>query len=75
MPRIRGDTLQKPARARRVRHDHNRHGLSPLPGSDETKRQDSFARSRRGLDLFDDRPTGGFVLRSCGSTIGAIPAH
>ena len=44
--------------ARRVRRDHDRHRLSPLPGSDETRRADPFATGRRGAcDLVDNART------------------
>ena len=43
---------------RRVRRGHDRHRVSPLPGSDETRREDPFARSRRGAcDLVDNART------------------
>ena len=41
--------------ARRVRRGHDRYRLSPLPGSDETRREDPFATGRRGAcDLVDN---------------------
>jgi hypothetical protein len=41
-----------------VRGGHNRHRLSPLPGSDETRREDPFALCRRGVcDLVDNART------------------
>ena len=41
--------------ARRVRRSHDRQRLSPLPGSDETRREDPFATDRRGAcDLVDN---------------------
>jgi hypothetical protein len=42
----------------RVRRSHVRQRLSPLPGSDETRRGDPFASSRRGIgDLVDNART------------------
>jgi hypothetical protein len=44
--------------ARRVRRGHHRHRVSPLPGSDETRREDPFAEGRRGAcDLVDNART------------------
>ena len=48
---------------RRVRRGHHRHRLSPLPGSDETRREDPFARGRRGAcDLVDNARTFHWAL-------------